>query len=105
MPAADIVTLDRVVCCYPDMDRLVALSAEKARRLYGVVYPRDSLWMKVAMAGVNAVCRIRRCAFRVRIHSARAIDEAVRREGLEQRARRRGLAWDVMLYERPGATA
>ncbi|HEY6092880.1 MAG TPA: class I SAM-dependent methyltransferase, partial [Gemmatimonadales bacterium] len=33
VPAADIVTLDRVVCCYPDMEPLVRLSAERCRRL------------------------------------------------------------------------
>jgi magnesium-protoporphyrin O-methyltransferase len=38
---ADIVTLDRVICCYHDVRSLVALSAAKARRLYGLVYPRD----------------------------------------------------------------
>ena len=27
---ADIVTLDRVVCCYPDMEKLVGLSAARA---------------------------------------------------------------------------
>jgi 2-polyprenyl-3-methyl-5-hydroxy-6-metoxy-1,4-benzoquinol methylase len=41
VPAADVVTLDRVICCYDDMDRLVSRSAEKAVRLYGAVYPRD----------------------------------------------------------------
>ncbi|HET7581239.1 MAG TPA: class I SAM-dependent methyltransferase, partial [Candidatus Limnocylindria bacterium] len=36
---ADVVTLDRVICCYPDAVRLVSRSAERARRLYGLVYP------------------------------------------------------------------
>lgn len=29
LPDADVVTLDRVICCYPDMHRLVELSAAK----------------------------------------------------------------------------
>ncbi|HEY7195269.1 MAG TPA: methyltransferase domain-containing protein, partial [Gemmatimonadales bacterium] len=37
---ADIVTLDRVVCCYPNMEALVRLSAQHSRRIYGLVYPR-----------------------------------------------------------------
>ena len=37
IPAADIVTLDRVICCYPDMPVLVSLSAARARHVYGVV--------------------------------------------------------------------
>ena len=39
---ADVVTLDRVICCYPEVDALVSLSAAHARRAYGVVYPRDT---------------------------------------------------------------
>jgi Methyltransferase domain len=30
---ADVVTLDRVICCYPDMEALVGRSADRARRL------------------------------------------------------------------------
>ena len=30
LPAADVVTLDRVICCYPDVDALVDLSAARA---------------------------------------------------------------------------
>ncbi len=30
---ADIVTLDRVICCYPDVERLVGLSSQRATRL------------------------------------------------------------------------
>src|SRR6266480_1931756 len=35
LPPADIVTLDRVICCYPDLPALVGLSAAHARRVYG----------------------------------------------------------------------
>src|SRR5947207_5244489 len=38
IPPADIVTLDRVICCYHDMQALVGLSVAKAGRLYGLVY-------------------------------------------------------------------
>ena len=33
---ADLVTLDRVICCYDDMERPVSCSVERASRLYGV---------------------------------------------------------------------
>ncbi|MDH5588764.1 MAG: class I SAM-dependent methyltransferase, partial [Gemmatimonadota bacterium] len=37
---ADVVTLDRVVCCYPDMPALVDASASRALESYGLVFPR-----------------------------------------------------------------
>ncbi|HXF65032.1 MAG TPA: methyltransferase domain-containing protein, partial [Caldilineaceae bacterium] len=45
---ADIVTLDRVICCYPDMPALVERSAQRARQFYGAVYPRDIWWLRLA---------------------------------------------------------
>ena len=47
---ADVVTLDRVICCYDDMEALVSASAEKAGRLYGVVYPRDAWWNRLGVS-------------------------------------------------------
>ena len=96
----DIVTLDRVICCYPDMEMLVGLSTSKARRLYGVVYPRDGWWMRLGMLAVNGVCRLRKTAFRVHVHAVKAIDREIRRAGMRRRMHYRGLIWEVALYER-----
>src|SRR5918996_448755 len=43
IPPADIVTLDRVINVYPEWKQLIRISAARARRLYGLVYPRDTL--------------------------------------------------------------
>lgn len=37
IPPADIVTLDRVICCYHDMDALVGLSSARAQIVWGSV--------------------------------------------------------------------
>lgn len=97
---ADVVTLDRVICCYPDMERLVALSADKTRRLFGAVYPREAWWMRLAAAGINVYCRLRRSAFRTYLHPPPAIDAVLRAHGLERRSFRRTFAWEVIVYAR-----
>ena len=45
---ADIVTLDKVVCCYGDMPALIGRAAERARRAVGLVYPRQTWWNRLA---------------------------------------------------------
>jgi magnesium-protoporphyrin O-methyltransferase len=97
---ADVVTLDRVICCYPDMERLVGLSADKTRRLLGAVYPRAGWWMRVAVEGVNLVSRIRRSDFRTYLHAPASIDAVLRAHGLERRLFRRTLGWEVVVYAR-----
>jgi magnesium-protoporphyrin O-methyltransferase len=97
--AADVVTLDRVICCYPDMPALVGLSAARARRLYGLVHPRDDWWMRVAVAIPNFFNRL----FRkqpIYLYRTRDVDRTVERAGLALRAERRTLAWRVSLYAR-----
>ncbi len=44
---ADVVTLDRVICCYHDVQKLVGLSSRKAKRVYAVVFPRENLLSKI----------------------------------------------------------
>jgi SAM-dependent methyltransferase len=102
VPAADIVTLDRVICCYDDMERLVGRSAEKAGLLWGAVYPRGIAWMRFAVAVINVVQRVRRSAFRVFPHDPAAIDMALRTAGLQRRSIQRTLGWEVVVYDRSG---
>jgi len=100
IPQADIVTLDRVICCYHDMEALVGLSSVLARRLYGVVYPRDTWRAKIENALENFVYWLRRSSFRVFVHPTEAVDKVVRRNGLERRFYREVGTWQVVVYAR-----
>jgi hypothetical protein len=97
---ADIVTLDRVVCCYPDMERLVARSAERAQRLYGLVFPRDR-WLTAPLFPVaNLYFRARRCPFRIFLHPPERIAAVVREFGLEPVFTGTTPVWRVALFAR-----
>jgi hypothetical protein len=98
---ADVVTLDRVICCYPDMPRLVRLSAEHTRRLFGAVYPRGNFWMRTGLVVINLIMRIKRSPFRVFHHDPVEIDAVLRSTGLQRRRIQRRLGWEVVVYERP----
>jgi 2-polyprenyl-3-methyl-5-hydroxy-6-metoxy-1,4-benzoquinol methylase len=100
VPDADIVTLDRVICCYPDMEALAGHAADKTRRLLGAVYPPDVWWMRLSIQAVNAFMRLRRSAFRGYLHSPAAIEAVLRRHGLDRIVRRRTLAWEIAIYAR-----
>lgn len=101
VPEADVVTLDRVICCYPDMERLVERSASRARERYGVVFPRDRWATRVGLPAGNLFNRLRGVPFRVFLHPPEAVDAAIRRQGLEPRFRRRTFFWHVAVYGRP----
>ena len=97
---ADVVTLDRVICCYHDMRELVGQSSARAQRFYGVVYPRDTWWMKIGIALTNLALWARRSPFRTFFHATEAVDAVVRDNGLEQRFCGKTLVWQVVIYAR-----
>jgi magnesium-protoporphyrin O-methyltransferase len=104
VPDADIVTLDRVICCYPDMPALVGAAADRARRLIGAVYPPDTWWTRIGVRAVNALMRLRRSEFRVYMHSPSDIDDVLQRRGFDCVTRRRTMLWQIAIYERPAAS-
>jgi SAM-dependent methyltransferase len=100
IPDADIVTLDRVICCYDDVKALVSLSASKARRLYGAVYPRSTWWTRLPLFLENLVYRLRRSPFRAFVHPSKLVDQLIRNAGLRLVHQQDTLAWQVVVYER-----
>lgn len=99
--AADVVTLDRVICCYPDVAALVKLSSERAARVYGVVFPRDAWWTRLGNRLLNLVFWLRRNPFRTFVHPSAEVDRIARENGLERRFYRRMGLWQVIVYVRP----
>jgi magnesium-protoporphyrin O-methyltransferase len=101
---ATVVTLDKVICCYPDMVTLVRASTRKAILLYGIVVPRDTAWVRGSMRLVNWLLRrVLRRQFRAFAHSHLAIDRVCAEEGLNLDRDHPGLLWCVRLYRRASA--
>jgi magnesium-protoporphyrin O-methyltransferase len=101
LPAAGIVTLDRVICRYPDMPALVGQSAVKAARLYGAVYPRDVWWVRAIRVVANVGLRVTRNPLRLFIHRTAAVEAVVRGGGLVPLFHRDAGYWQVVVYGRP----
>jgi hypothetical protein len=97
---ADIVTLDRVICCYPDARALIGGSASKARRLYGLVHPVDRWWTRLLGALGNLGYRAFRNPYRMHIHRQALIDSLVRAEGLVPVSVRDVRFWRTAIYRR-----
>jgi magnesium-protoporphyrin O-methyltransferase len=103
LPEADLVALDRVVCCYPDMEALVGVASARARRRLGLVIPRDRPWIRAALAVSNAWCSVTRNPFRGYVHRTDEVVAAAVATGLRLHGVRRGWIWQTLLLERPAA--
>ena len=103
--AADIVTLDKVVCCYRDMPALLGRASERARRVIGLVYPRETWWNQLASRAFAAWGRLTRDPTRWTLHRHADIDALLARAGFERHDVRRELIWQVSIYRRKKGSA
>jgi 2-polyprenyl-3-methyl-5-hydroxy-6-metoxy-1,4-benzoquinol methylase len=101
---ADVVTLDKVLCCYPDMPALLGRAADHARRLVGLVYPRQTWWTRAAARALAVWGWLTRDPTRWYLHRTADVDALFREAGFERRDIRRELIWQVVLYAREPLT-
>jgi SAM-dependent methyltransferase len=100
VPDADVVTLDRVVCCDPDFEQVLQLSLGKARRLFAYSYPRHWFGVRAVVGLQNTLRRLRRTNFRVFVHPPERMESIIRSHGFGTTFRARTLVWQVGVYTR-----
>jgi magnesium-protoporphyrin O-methyltransferase len=100
IPPADLVTLDRVICCFHDMPALVGLSAARAKRLYGVVFPHATWRWRLFNQVHKVLLAIARLPIHFFVYRADAIDAVARAQGLERCFSCVVDRWQVVIYAR-----
>jgi len=97
---ADAVVLHRVVCCYPDYERLLGAAADRARRLLVFSHPPRNVVSRAVVAAQNLWFRLRGDEFRTFTHPPEAMLAVLADRGLERTYAERTLAWRVEGLER-----
>jgi magnesium-protoporphyrin O-methyltransferase len=97
---ADIVVLNRVICCYPHMAAMVDAAAVHTRELMALVVPRDRLIGRLFVGVANLSNRLRRCGFRAYVHPVDAIEARAEASGLRRVHSSRDMYWQGLLFER-----
>ena len=96
----DIVVLHRVVCCYPDYERLLAAAGNHAGRLLVFSHPPRNLISRSIVVAQNLGFRLLRREFRTFAHPPPAMLAVLERHGLRPTFAHRGLPWQVAGLER-----
>ncbi|MGH3359835.1 MAG: class I SAM-dependent methyltransferase, partial [Nocardioidaceae bacterium] len=91
---ADVVVLHRVVCCYPDYERLLGAAGAHARRLLVFSHPPRNLVSHAVIGWDNFLRRLRRNDFRAFVHPPEQMLAVLRDQGLTPRFHYRGMAWE-----------
>jgi len=103
LPDADVVTLDRVVCCYPDAEALLQKAAGRARQLLAFTYPQDRWYVRTLIALENLWLRLTGKEFRAFVHAPERMAAVLESAGLVRATRRETFVWTLDLYHRGDA--
>jgi len=102
LPAATVVTLDRVVCCYPSYEALLNAALDHAEQCLALSLPRDVWYVRLGVMLENAQRRLKKNPFRTFVHPAVRMEELIRSAGFERSTRRETWMWSVDVYTRTG---
>lgn len=100
IPSADITILDKVVCCYPDWQGLLAQSLTRTRRVYALTYPRDRAAARVGIRLLRWGLSVSGCCYQPYIHDPAEIELRILGEGFEKRYQALTSSWITQVYSR-----
>jgi magnesium-protoporphyrin O-methyltransferase len=100
LPSADVIVLDRVVCCYPHFRPILEAAVTRSNRLLAFSYPRDRWYVRLSVAFENLPRVLARKAFRVVVHSGADMEELILAHGFARASRTGTLAWCVDVYQK-----
>lgn len=100
IPEADIVTLNRAVCCYPDYQALVEQSVGKAGKIYALVLPRDGWIIRLGLKIMNWFFKAQKSLYAAYVHPVDEIDRMIQSRGFKPQYRQSTLGWHVWVYAR-----
>jgi 2-polyprenyl-3-methyl-5-hydroxy-6-metoxy-1,4-benzoquinol methylase len=100
---ADVVVLNRVVCCYPDYRRMLTAAADHAQSTVVFSHPMRNLLSRFVVWAANASMAMRRQDFRAYVHRPAAMVAVLTDRGFQPVLERRGMIWEVRALQRPDA--
>jgi SAM-dependent methyltransferase len=107
LPRSDIVILDAVICCYPDVTSLIDNSSSAAGRYYAISIPDDKRFATGLLRLLLPLQKVifRRSSFRFFVHPARQVRERLEGRGFRLVSKTSvGWFWSVFVFAGSGAT-
>lgn len=100
LPDADISILDKVVCCYPDWEGLLAATLGRTRRVCALTYPRDRTGVRIGVRVMSGLLDLINCCYRPYLHDPAKIRAYVLDQGFELASEQHTSGWLTEVYRR-----
>ena len=97
---ADIVIMDKVVCCYPDADALIHRSLEKCRETIALTYPRKIWYTKMGTQTLALIMKLLGSSFRPYVHDPSQIEKWITEQGFKKTVQSQTFVWLTQIYQK-----
>ena len=99
---ADVVILNKVVCCYPYLDRLLGSAITKVNRYLVLCAPQDVWWTRGGHWGADKFMALLRSKYRFFLHPQKEIDRLTADADLRPISIEHRSIWRMVTYEKGG---
>ncbi|MEX0737534.1 MAG: methyltransferase domain-containing protein [Bacteroidota bacterium] len=97
---SDVTVLDKVVCCYDNLEELLETSTGKTRLIFALTHPKENLLMRVAFKTQIALAKLFRWKFHPYWHDWVVMKAAIIARGFEPMYENSTIAWQVLVFRR-----
>jgi magnesium-protoporphyrin O-methyltransferase len=98
LPPATIVTLDRVICCYPAYEPMLNAALQHAERYFALSYPRDEWYVRMGITLENSLRKWKGNPFRAFVHPISVMRRLIEATGFRLAARNQTFSWCADVY-------
>ena len=101
---ADLVLMDRVICCYPHLQQLLGAAAEHTRRYLALTFPLDHWWVRLPVWLMDRFLTLFGSGYHPYVHPHTDIVAIAQAAGLQPVHQGRSGVWQIMVFARPSGT-
>ena len=100
IPESDVTILDKVVCCYENVEALMEKSVSKTRQTYALSFPGANPLIKFFFKTQILIGKLLRFSFRPYWHDWERICAAIQSRGFREIYRNKTFLWSVRVYRK-----
>jgi magnesium-protoporphyrin O-methyltransferase len=98
---ADVVLMDRVICCYPHLQQLLGAAAAHTHRYLALTFPLDRWWLRLPVRLVDGFLTLFGSGYHPYVHRHADVIAIAAAAGLHPVHRDRSTVWQIMVFARP----
>jgi 2-polyprenyl-3-methyl-5-hydroxy-6-metoxy-1,4-benzoquinol methylase len=100
IPESDIAVLDKVVCCYEDVQHLILAATAKTIKTFALSHPKENLLMKSLFKGHMVLAKLLRWSFHPFWHNWDEVSSLIRSQGFQLTYENSTISWHVLVYKK-----